>query len=333
MKIDKLSTSFSAYRWLGMVLSLAFLAVFISNNVLAQSSDTASGLRLAPLRSELIIEPGKSDTVSVKLKNVSGGAVIINSVVVDFKSNEDGSPSALPQSDEQLPTSIRSYLTPTDGVELAADAEYDYKLPLEVPQDTSPGAYYGLVLFQAVPVDQEEGGVGKVALTASIGHVVLLEVPGDVIEQLQVLSVKAARQTQPDAAKAPIVRPGSLFSSAPNQVQIDVKNTGNSFLKPFGNVSISDWRGNLVSTAEINTGDPKGNVLPDANRVFVVPVTEVKGIGRFTILTNIGYGNGNEVVTVKSTFWVLPLWFVALVATLVALLIFGILRLVKKIRR
>ena len=115
-----------------------FLAVFISNNVLAQSSDTASGLRLAPLRSELIIEPGKSDTVSVKLKNVSGGAVIINSVVVDFKSNEDGSPSALPQSDEQLPTSIRSYLTPTDGVELAADAEYDYKLPLEVPQDTRP---------------------------------------------------------------------------------------------------------------------------------------------------------------------------------------------------
>lgn len=333
MKIDKLLTRFKDLSWFGVLIGLTSFVFLLSGSTFAQSNNTASGLRLAPLRSELIIAPGKSDTISLKVKNVSGGPVIINSEVVDFTSNEDGSPSALPQSDKELPTSIRSFLTPPDEIELAADAEYSYKFPLEVPEDTSPGAYYGLVLFQAVPVGQEEGGTGKVALTASIGHVVLLEVPGEVTEQLQVLSVKAARLTRPDAAKAPVVKVGSLFSNAPNQVHINIKNTGNSFVKPFGNATISDWRGNLVSTAEINTGDPKGNVLPDANRVFIIPVTEVKGIGRFTILTNIAYGNGNEVITVKSTFWVLPLWFVAGVAVVVALLVFGILRLINKIRR
>jgi len=318
---------------LGLIISTVCLLLILPLKTSAQSSNTASGLRIAPLRSELIIAPGKSDTVSLKLKNVTSGRVIIKSVVVDFTSKEDGSPSALPQDEKQLPTSIRSFLTPLDGVVLNAEDEHDYDLPIAVPKDTAPGAYYGLVLFQAVPADQIDDAPGRVALTASIGHVVLLQVPGNIVEQLQVLSLKAARQTQPDAAKSPIVRTGSLFSSAPNQIQIDVKNTGNGFSKPFGNVTITDWRGNQASTAEINTNDPKGNVLPGSNRVFVSPITEVKGIGRFTMLASIGYGNGNEVITVQSSFWVLPLWFVALVTTGVALLIFGVLRLIKKIRR
>ncbi len=325
--------SFKKFVWLGLIISVACLLSATPIRTSAQSSSSASGLRVAPLRSELVVSPGKSGTVSLKLKNVTSGRVIIKSVVVDFTSKEDGSPSALPQGEKQLSTSIRSFLIPLDGVELEPDAEYNYDLPVAVPKGTSPGAYYGLVLFQAVPADQIDSAPGRVALTASIGHVVLLQVPGNIVEQLQVLSLKAARQTQPDAAKAPIVRSGSLFSSAPNQIQIDVKNTGSGFSKPFGNVTITDWRGNQVSSAEINTNDPKGNVLPGANRVFVSPVTEVKGIGRFKMLASIGYGNGNEVITIQSSFWVLPLWFVALVAAALALLIFGVLRLIKKIRR
>lgn len=328
----KTQITFKYFAWSVLIIGLAVL-LFSPLKTGAQSSNTASGLRIAPLRSELVISPGKSDTVTLKLKNVTSGRVIIRSAVVDFESKEDGSPSALPQDSKQLPTSIKSFLTPEDGVELDADAEYEYELPVDVPKATSPGAYYGLVLFQAIPADQVDSGPGRVALTASIGHVVLLEVPGDIIEQLQVISLKAARESQPDSAKAPIVRPGSLFSSAPNQIQIDVKNTGSGFVKPFGNVTITDWRDNQVATVEINTNDPKGNVLPGSNRVFTAPITEVKGIGRFTMIASIAYGNGNEVITVKSTFWVLPLWFVALVAVAVALLIFGVLKLIKKIRR
>lgn len=318
---------------LGIALLVVALSCLLLTNTSFAQSSTASGLRLAPLRSEKIIVPGKSDSVSIKIKNVTSGKVVISSVVVDFKPKEDGSPSALPQTDKQLPTSIKSFLTPEDGVELEADEEYDYKLPIVVPKDTSPGAYYGLIVFQAIPADQVDGGPGKVALTASIGHVVLLEVPGDVVEQLQVLSVKAARETRPDAAKAPVVRYGALFSNAPNQIRIDIKNDGDSFLKPFGNATITDWRGNQVTSLEINDNDPKGNVLPGNNRVFVAPLTEVKGIGKFNITANIGYGNGNEVVTVKSTFWVLPLWFVAVLAVVVAAIIFGIVRLVNRFRR
>lgn len=328
----KITTKLRQYVWVLALLGVVGFSLFVSNSSFAQSS-TASGIRLAPLRSELIIKPGSKDVVSVKIKNVTSGKVIIKSVVVDFNPKEDGSPSALPQSEKQLPTSIRSFLAPEDGVELDADAEYEYELPLLVPKDTSPGAYYGLVLFQAIPADQAEAGAGKVALTASIGHVVLLEVPGNVIEQLQVISVIAARETRPDAAKAPVVRYGALFSNAPNQIQIDIKNSGNSFLKPFGNITITDWRGNQVSTVEINDNDPKGNVLPGNNRVFVAPITEVKGIGRFNVTASIGYGNGNEVVTVKSSFWVLPLWFVAVTAAVVAVIIFGAVRLVNRFRR
>lgn len=332
MRKGKIFTKLRQYSGGIALLGIVVSILFISNTSSAQSN-AASGLRLAPLRSELIIEPGKSDVVSIKIKNVTSGKVVISSVVVDFKPKEDGSPSALPETDKQLPTSIRSFLTTEDGVELEADEEHDYKLPLDVPKDTSPGAYYGLVVFQAIPADQTDGGPGKVALTASIGHVVLLEVPGDVVEQLQVLSVKAARETRPDAAKAPVVRYGALFSNAPNQIRVDIKNDGNSFLKPFGNVTITDWRGNQVSSIEINDNDPKGNVLPGNNRVFIAPLNEVKGIGKFNITANIGYGNGNEVVTVKSSFWVLPLWFVALLAVVVAAIIFGSVRLVNRFRR
>lgn len=332
MERYKTQITFKNLIWSVLVFGLAFLTL-LPLKTGAQSNNTSSGLRVAPLRSELIISPGKSDIVSLKLKNVTSGRVIIRSAVVDFESKDDGSPSALPQDSKELSTSIKSFLTPEDGVELEADAEYEYKLPIAVPKGTSPGAYYGLVLFQAIPADQIDSGPGRVALTASIGHVVLLEVPGNIIEQLQVLSLKAARKSQPDISKAPIVRSGSLFSSAPNQIQIDIKNTGNGFVKPFGNVTITDWRDNQVSSVEINSTDPKGNVLPGNNRVFTSEVAEIKGIGRFTMLASIGHGNGNEVITVKSSFWILPLWFVAIIAVALALLIFGILRLAKKLRR
>lgn len=315
------------------VIAVFGVVSLLSVPVAAQESTTASGLRVAPLRTELIISPGKSDVVSVKVKNVTGGTVSIRSIVVDFRPKEDGSPDALAQSEERLPTSIQSFVTPEDNVVLERDQEHDYELPVIIPSDTAPGAYYGLILFQAIPSDQTSDTPGQVSLTASVGHIVLIEVPGNIVQQMQVSSVRAARLTEAKDGTAPSVKTGSLFANGPNQVRVSVKNTGNGFLKPFGNVTIQDWRGKEVASTEINATDPKGNVFPGAERTFTASIDEVKGIGRFTILASIGYGNGNEVVTVKSSFWVLPIWFVIVVAVLLIAVVYIILRVVNRFRK
>lgn len=320
-------------RLLAVVIGI--LALLLSPIVTGaqEESTTGSGLRVAPLRSELVVAPGKNDEVKVKAKNVADGPVVVRSLVVDFKPNEDGTPTPLSQSEDRLPTSIRDFLEPEDGVLLEAGEEHDYVLPLEVPLGTNPGVYYGLVLFQAIPADQATGGPSQVSLTASIAHVVIVEVPGDVIEKLQILSVKAARQSAAKNGVAAQTVTGSLFSNSPNQILLALRNEGSSLVKPFGNITIQDWRGNQISSTEINNFDPKANVLPENERVFSIPITEVKGVGRFTVLASVGYGNGNEVISLKTTFWVLPLWLIGAVAAISALLVFMAVKLIKSRRR
>lgn len=313
------------------VLSLA--AVLVPQFAKGQASTTASGLRVAPLRTELVVSPGKTDTVYVKVRNVTGAKIAVRSIVIDFRPKDDGSPEALEPNAAQLPTSIKSFLQPRDGVELNPEQEHEYELPLTVPADASPGAYYGLLLFQAVPVGQGGDGPGQVSLTASVGHIVLVEVPGNIVQQMQVMQVRAARETLPEDKKAPEIKTGTLFANAPNQIRVTVRNTGNGFLKPFGNVTIQDWRKNEIASTEINAIDPRGNVFPGSDRVFTAAIDEVKGVGRYTMLASVGYGNGNEVITVTSTFWVLPLWFVGLVAVALMVLVFIIVRLVNRFKR
>jgi hypothetical protein len=196
---------------------------------------------------------------------------------------------------------------------LAPGEDKNLTYTISIPSDAPAGAYYGAITYRAVPANQVGPENGQVALTANVASLVLVEVPGDITEKIQITSVKALQDG----------KSGSVFSKAPTKSAITIKNLGNSFAKPFGTVSVTNMSGKQVYSYEINNSTPRSNVLPKTSRAFTDDVKNIKKPGRYTITANISFGSGGEVITQKVSFWVIPVWLIAVIAILLIGIVVG----------
>jgi hypothetical protein len=196
---------------------------------------------------------------------------------------------------------------------MVKEEKKNVELGVNIPVGTAPGAYYGVIRYTAVPLNQKNDQ-GNVALTASVGTLVLIEVPGNITEQIQINSMKVSQGD----------KTGTFFTKSPNQVAIEIKNNGNGFSKPFGRVSVSGGiGGGEVYSYELNNTDPKANILPNSTRTFKDAIHNVSRPGRYTVLANISYGRGGEVITQSVSFWYIPVWLLAVIAAVIVLIVLG----------
>lgn len=314
-------------RVAGALLSGLVLASATVLPVGAQNSP-ASGVRISPTRAEVSVEKGQSGEARFNIKNITGGPVVVKAVLNDFDPQEDGSLKPLREGESNA-ASIRNFVTLPADVTLEAEQAVDMVVPITIPENQAPGAYYGVVLFQGLPVSEGQGP-GQVSLTGSVGGIILVNVPGEIKESMQLVSIRAGRATPGNSTE---VRLSNVFAQPFDRVQVRVNNTGNSFLKPFGKVTINNWRGQEVAVYEMNDSDPRANVLPGSQRVFTDEIAGVKMPGRYTISAGIAYGDGGDVLTQKVTVWYLPVWLVIVVVVILAALVFGILKMLKRAPR
>src|SRR6056297_1425594 len=145
--------------------------------VIAQEEGTGSGLRVSPTRTELSIVPGDNREVTQTVRNVTQNAVTVEPTLNDFESDGlTGEPRLIGDPEEISAYSLREFISLPDSFDLEPDEERELTINVDVPDEASPGAYFGSVLYRASP--QGSGGSGQVALVASVGSLVLLEVPG-----------------------------------------------------------------------------------------------------------------------------------------------------------
>ncbi|MGI9027453.1 MAG: hypothetical protein ACR2FM_01245, partial [Candidatus Saccharimonadales bacterium] len=171
--------------------------------------------------------------------------------------------------------------------------------------------------YQAVP-EAQAAQPQEISLTASVGTILLIEVPGDITEGMQVQSVKLI------GGKKFL----GIFYQKPTEVAFNLKNNGKSFIKPFGVIEVKKG-GNVVHSYEINNTDPKGNILPDSNRIFKDEVKNVGSFGKHSVVGNIGYGKNGSIASAAKSFWVIPVWLLVLIlivllAAVVAVLVYVI---------
>ncbi len=302
---------------LGLVFTAAII-LSVTSVGRAQDNDkgTGSGLSLSPTRSELRIEKGKTDQVKISIRNVTKGAIVAKPFVADFESdNETGEPKLLTNTTTRNSASIAPFTKGIADVPLAPGENKEVTYTVQIPSGTPAGAYYGAITYRAVPADQanNESGGGQVALTANVASLVLIEVPGEITEKIQISSIKALNDG----------KGGSLFSKAPNKAAITVKNLGNSFAKPFGTISITNMRGKQVHSYEINNATPRSNILPKTARTFTDDLKGVKKPGRYTISASISFGTGGEVVSQSVSFWYIPTWLMITLIVLILGLVAG----------
>lgn len=306
------------YRPLFLAILLSVTSIFGAFNAAVYAQDSSgSGLIISPTRTDLEIPAGGTDIVPITLRNVSGSDIVAEAIINDFTAdNETGSPKILPISDEVLPTSIQNFITNLEDIELGVDEKKDFELEINIPDGTPAGAYYGIVRYTAIPKDRSlTDDERQIALSASLGTLVLITVPGDITEQFSVEGLEVSQ-----AGKV-----GSLFTTSPDEVAVKVRNLGNGFTQPFGTVSVyrGSETGQEVFSYELNNTNPRSNVLPDSSRTYRDAIEGVSSPGRYTVVANVSFGNGGEVTTQTVSFWYIPVWLLAVAGVLVLLLVVG----------
>jgi hypothetical protein len=289
-----------------------------------QAAPSGSGLSISPTVSQLTIKPGGTNHVDITLKNITVDDVVAKGEVDDFKAdNNTGNPQIITNSKEPTPNSIKKFISNIDDVPLVKGQQKSVIIGLDVPQNATPGAYYGIIRYRAVPKALATPGPGQVALTASVGTIVLITVPGQVREQVQVNGIHVFRGA----------RESSFFIRPPTSIGIAITNFGNGFVRPFGTVEVHDVLNKTISTFQFNNPKQLGNILPNSKRTFSNNIKGLNKVGRYTVIASVSYGSGSQVLTLKKNFWYVPVWLVILLLLILGGLIFLAVRAYRQYNR
>lgn len=303
-----------------LVVTLGLSTVPTSAQPAGEQSVTGNGFRISPVTSEFIIEPGSSEVFTVTVENPTEGNVVAVPIINDFIAgqNEDG--EALPILDEDAPAprnSFRSLVGELNNVELGPRESKDVDVVISVPSDANAGGYYGIVRF----IPENLNDQGNVTLSASVGSIALVRVPGDLTERLDLVQLSAA---QGDSLR-------SFFTGGEVSVLARLQNSGDIHVQPFGRVEVKNMRGNVVASYEFNDSTPRANILPDTIRRFQNELEDQNWFGRYTIEANIGYVQGSgDILSAQSTFWYIPAWALIVLFVAIAAIAFGIINIVNR---
>lgn len=260
----------------------------------------ANGFRISPVRSELTIEKGKSQVITISIDNPTDVATVAKPIVNDFvaSADESGEPRLILDDNAALPKNdFKKLVGNIADIELGPKAKKDIEVTITVPADANSGGYYGAVRF----APGVAGQTANVGLTASVGTIVLVRVPGNLTERLDL--VQLAASTVNGKAK-------SFYTSGNVYSLIRLKNSGDIHVQPFGKVLVKNMFGHIVYQYELNNTDPRSNILPDSIRRFDDQIKAKNLFGRYTIEANLGYSqtNNGNLISAKATFWYIPTW-------------------------
>jgi len=315
---------------LGSVITLGGMPLAsIAHAGAAATTSTVGGnaLRVSPVRTSLTITPGTTQTVDVFIQNLTTAPANLMGVVNDFTAgnNENGQPNILLNGQEAPTHSLKQFVAPIDNFTLAAGAQKDVKVTVAIPKGTAGGGYYGVVRFEPVASSSDK----TVNLSASVGSLVLVKVPGNITEKMSIASFDVRKF---DAKSNADDAPSTIFTSGKNlDAVVRFQNQSNIQEAPFGKVVLKKG-GKQIALYEINSSAEPGNVLPDSIRRFTVRLSSVGSIGKYTIEGNFGYGTNGQLLTASKTFYVIPVSAVIIGVIVLALIVFAIFGLPRLIR-
>lgn len=293
----------------------------------SSSASGGNGLRISPVRTDLTINPGTSQTIDVYVTNLTSQSANLQGVIDDFTASNDesGTPAILLNGERAPSHSLKEYVSPINNFTLAANATQDVKVTISIPKGVAGGGYFGAVRF--LPATSNSGK--NVNLSASVGSLVIVTVPGPVTQQLSISSFDVRRMnTQTNALGSPSV----YFTSNKNlNAVVRFDNMGNLQEEPFGKILLKKGN-NIIETYEINNTQPLGNVLPNSVRRFSAPLTGLSSFGKYTLEGNFGYGTTGQLLSAQTTFYIVPVTVIIVAAVVLLAIILGIVFLRSYIR-
>ena len=303
------------------ITATLLLGGFVLVPVSAQSSsaNAAQGIQISPTLVELNAARGKPYNIKLNIMNVTASDLVYSESVDDFNSaNETGSPHIILNSDLPTTTSVKTWISTIPKFTIKAGKYINLDVQVVIPNNAEPGGYYGVIRFSGTAPELESTGVG---LSASAGVLILIRVDGTITEKASLVSFYSAQNGNQS----------SFFENSPITFVTRIQNEGNIHVKPIGSVELRDMFGNLLKNISVNKD--KSNVLPGSIRRFESQYDNTWMIGRYTANLTLGYGTTGQAITNTINFWVIP-WKLILVAlSILATIIFILVRLIKVYNR
>lgn len=291
----------------------------------AGAQEGGSGIQISPTRTEISVLSGEKKSFKLNIKNITPGVITAQASVNDFESdNESGTPLIIVDPNLKSDYSIRDFIKDIPDIDLQPNETREVTINIDVTPDTAPGAYFGAIRFAAVPKGRTiSSDERRISLTASVASLVLLQIPGEINEGMKYESLQVLRN-----GKA-----GTFFTQPPNELLTRLTNTGNSFVQPFGRVVVNKG-GKEVHSFEFNFNNrTRGTILPKSSRNFNDSLQNIKGFGKYEVVSNLSFRQGGEVLTQKKTFWVVPVWMLVLLGIVILGLLLGIAYITLRLRR
>ena len=281
---------------LGAALCLSPLAVALPVNAQATGGQ---GLEISPPVIELSADPGQTITANIRVRNVTAATLITKGKADDFGAgtSEDGAPHILLDETGATRYSLKYWISGVPDLKLAPRELKTTTVTITIPKNAEPGGHFGVVRFTGVAPGVDGTGV---ALSASVGSLILLKVSGAITDKMS-LAEFSAYQTNTKTKKDVT---GSFFEYGPVGFLVRLKNEGSVHERPGGSIDVTDWMGHKVATVKVD--EQGGSVLPDSIRRFTQTLNQKQLFGRYSAHLALSYATG-KIVDNTIEFWVIPM--------------------------
>ncbi len=315
------------------VATLAAVSIVLSGPVTTLAATTSAtgagvnGYKVSPVRTDITVNPGQTQEVTVTIQNVSDSVEELQTIVNDFEAkDESGTPALLLNGQNAPQHGLKQYVTvPNGNFTLQPNEQKTVIVDVTIPKGAAGGGYYGAIRFAPA------GGSGNqnVNLSASVTSLILARVSGNVIDNLSIASFNTQKKPV-DATVTPSA--GSVFTNGKNiQVAVRFQNEGNVQEAPFGKIIVMKGS-KTIDTQEINNSTERSNVLPNSIRRYTVDLHNTTSYGKYTVEGNFGYGSKGQLLSAKSTFYVVPLALIIAVIAIIVVII-ALIFIVPRVRK
>jgi len=256
---------------LKLISFLLILTLFIPFVVYAQTPEQV-GFTISPYSYEYELNPGKEVSGTLRVENVHTENITVSIEPENLVAyGQDGQVAI---TDDEPTFSIKNWIKVNKTQELIKPKQFAYfDFKITVPKDADPGSHYGALSVQYVNNDKVTGGSGA-SIVQKSSAIILLRVPGDVKEELELVYFQPEKFFYTD----PKFKLSALF-----------ENKGTVNLKPFGEINIFDLFGNKIKTIKV----AGKNVLPDKKRIFEEEF-DMEDISYFRAELNMFYGSTQQ---------------------------------------